>query len=65
MYGARAGRVSQRYSPGRLPWRLSEGMLAKARGRGLYDELHQAELTAYMPRHGAHYDVVVSGDTLV
>ena len=44
---------------------LSEGMLAKARGRGLYDELHQAELTAYMQQHAAHYDVVVSADTLV
>jgi predicted TPR repeat methyltransferase len=44
---------------------LSEGMLTKARGRGLYDELHQAELTAYMQQHGAHYDVVVSADTLV
>jgi predicted TPR repeat methyltransferase len=44
---------------------LSDGMLAKARGRGLYDGLHQAELTAYMQQHVAHYDVVVSADTLV
>jgi predicted TPR repeat methyltransferase len=44
---------------------LSEGMLAQARGRGLYDELHQAELTAYMQQHDARYDVIVSADTLV
>jgi predicted TPR repeat methyltransferase len=44
---------------------LSQGMLAKARGRGLYDRLHQAELTAYMQQHPAQYDVVVSADTLV
>jgi len=44
---------------------LSEGMLAKARGRGLYDELHQAELTAYMKQHAGHYDLVASADTLV
>jgi predicted TPR repeat methyltransferase len=44
---------------------LSDGMLANARGRGLYDALHQAELTAYMQQHVAQYDVVVSADTLV
>ena len=44
---------------------LSDGMLAKARGRGLYDELQQAELTAYMQQQDAHFDVVVSADTLV
>lgn len=44
---------------------LSNGMLAKARGRGLYDELHQAELTAYMRQHPARFDLVASADTLV
>jgi predicted TPR repeat methyltransferase len=44
---------------------LSDGMLAKARGRGQYDVLRQAELTAFMRNHGAHYDLIVSADTLV
>jgi predicted TPR repeat methyltransferase len=44
---------------------LSGRMLDKARARDLYDDLHQAELTAYMQQHDACYDVVVSADTLV
>ena len=44
---------------------LSAGMLTKARERELYDELHQAELTAYLRQHAADYDLVVSADTLV
>jgi predicted TPR repeat methyltransferase len=44
---------------------LSEGMLSKARGRGQYDALQQAELTTYMRQHAAHYDLIVSADTLV
>jgi predicted TPR repeat methyltransferase len=44
---------------------LSDGMLEKARTRGLYDELHRAELTAYMQQQDTRYDVVVSADTLV
>ena len=44
---------------------LSNGMLTKARGRGLYDEVHQAELTAYMQQHPARFDLVASADTLV
>lgn len=44
---------------------LSDGMLSKARGRGQYDALQQAELTAYMRQHAAHYDLIVSADTLV
>jgi predicted TPR repeat methyltransferase len=44
---------------------LSDGMLAKARERGLYDALHQAELAAYLRQHPGQYDVVVSADTLV
>lgn len=44
---------------------LSDGMLAKAFQRNLYDELHQGELTAYMQQHRARYDLVVSADTLV
>ena len=44
---------------------LSSGMLAKARGRNVYDELHEGELGAFMRAHPAAYDVVISADTLV
>lgn len=44
---------------------LSSGMLAKARERNLYDELHEAELVAFMRAHPREYDVVASADTLV
>ena len=44
---------------------LSGGMLEKARGRGLYDALHQQELTAFMAERPDAFDVVVSADTLV
>jgi predicted TPR repeat methyltransferase len=40
-------------------------MLEKARGRGLYDALHQRELTAFMAERPDAFDVVVSADTLV
>jgi predicted TPR repeat methyltransferase len=43
---------------------LSPGMLAKARLRGGYDQLHEAELTAWLAAHPAHYDLIVSADTL-
>ena len=43
---------------------LSEGMLAKARARGGYDMLGQAELTAFLQEHPATYDLVLSADTL-
>jgi predicted TPR repeat methyltransferase len=44
---------------------LSPGMLAKARERQVYDELHEAELVAFMRAHAASYDLVISADTLV
>lgn len=44
---------------------LSAGMLAQARQRGGYDELVKAELTGYLERRPAMFDVVVSADTLV
>jgi predicted TPR repeat methyltransferase len=44
---------------------LSAGMLAKARERNVYDELHQSELVAYMQAHPVSFDVVISADTLV
>lgn len=43
---------------------LSAGMLALARKRGGYDSLTQEELTAFMARHTAHWDAIVSADTL-
>jgi predicted TPR repeat methyltransferase len=44
---------------------LSGGMLARARQRGGYDELAEAELTAYFAEHADAWDVIVSADTLV
>jgi predicted TPR repeat methyltransferase len=44
---------------------LSAGMLAKANERKIYDELHEAELVAFMRAHPREYDVVVSADTFV
>lgn len=43
---------------------LSQAMLEKARGRGLYDELAQAELVDYIGRRQATFDLIVSADTL-
>ena len=43
---------------------LSGAMLERARGRGAYDELHKAELTAFLREHPAEFDLVVSADTL-
>jgi predicted TPR repeat methyltransferase len=44
---------------------LSGGMLAKARGRGVYADLVKAELTAYLAEHPGEFDLVLSADTLV
>lgn len=44
---------------------LSGGMLAQARRRGGYDALVEAELTEYLERHPAAFDVVLSADTLI
>lgn len=45
---------------------LSEGMLARARPRGIYDELVAGELTAFLAGSPpARYDVIVSSDTLI
>jgi predicted TPR repeat methyltransferase len=43
---------------------LSGGMLAKARERGGYDELVEAELTAFLEARAGAFDVVLSADTL-
>jgi predicted TPR repeat methyltransferase len=44
---------------------LSGGMLEKARQRGDYDELAEAEITAYLQQHAGSYDAIASADTLV
>jgi predicted TPR repeat methyltransferase len=43
---------------------LSSKMLERARNRGVYDELHEAELTEFMARSHAEYDVLLCADTL-
>jgi predicted TPR repeat methyltransferase len=43
---------------------LSEGMIEKARERGLYDSLSVAELCAYMRQRSTCFDLVLSADTL-
>ena len=44
---------------------LSRGMLDKARGRSVYDELIEAELTDYLQRWPLTFDAIVAADTLV
>jgi predicted TPR repeat methyltransferase len=43
---------------------LSPGMLAKASGRGVYDDLVYSELTAFLSSRHAACDLIVSADTL-
>lgn len=44
---------------------LSPGMLAKAQQRQLYDQLDQAEMTAYLGAHSNQFDLIMSCDTLI
>lgn len=44
---------------------LSSGMLEKARWRGVYDRLIEAELTAFLGEHADAFDIIVSADTLI
>ena len=44
---------------------LSEGMLAHARDKEIYDELIRAELTGYLQDHHDEFDLIVTADTLV
>ncbi len=44
---------------------LSAGMLREAARRELYDELVEAELSAYMTAHPSSFDIIVCCDTLV
>jgi len=44
---------------------LSEPMLAQARQKNIYDELHCAELLDYLDRHRASCEVITSAATLI
>jgi predicted TPR repeat methyltransferase len=44
---------------------LSVKMLEKAKARGQYDELFEAELTDFIGRHADRFDLIISADTLV
>jgi predicted TPR repeat methyltransferase len=44
---------------------LSAGMLARARARGLYDDLAQTELTGFLRERPRSFDLIVAGDTLI
>lgn len=44
---------------------LSTSMLEKARDRGLYDELTEAEITEYLSRSPKSFDLIISADTLI
>jgi predicted TPR repeat methyltransferase len=44
---------------------LSEGMLALAREKSVYEELTKGELNAFMRERPAAFDLIVSADTLV
>lgn len=41
---------------------LSDGMLERARSRGLYDELHEAELVGFLAAHRQDFDLVMAAD---
>jgi predicted TPR repeat methyltransferase len=43
---------------------LSPGMLEKAQSRAVYDELVEAELTAFLEQQVDAYDAIISADTL-
>jgi predicted TPR repeat methyltransferase len=44
---------------------LSDGMLAHAKQKNVYDVLVKSELTEYLRGHSEAFDVIVSADTLV
>ncbi len=44
---------------------LSEGMLAHAREKNVYDAIVKAELTEFLGNNAAAFDLIVSADTLV
>jgi len=60
-----AGRVLRPFAARLLGLDLSSAMLAKARRRKLYDELAEAEITAWLESDDRTLDVVAACDTLI
>lgn len=44
---------------------LSPGMLAQARGKGVYDELVEADITAFLEGTAAAWDLIVAADVFI
>jgi predicted TPR repeat methyltransferase len=44
---------------------LSPRMIDKARGRGIYDELHLADICAWLDEPGRNYELIFAADTVV
>ena len=44
---------------------LSEKMVGKTRARGVYDEVHQEDLVAFLAAHPATFDAIVCADTFI
>lgn len=44
---------------------LSPAMVAKARDRGIYDSLHEAELEQFLSRRRVEYDLIAAADVMV
>ncbi len=44
---------------------LSPEMLERAKEKGVYHELHQGDLVAFLANHAEHYDAVTSAATLI
>lgn len=58
------GPVLKPYSDSLIGVDLSGGMLERAKRLGVYDDLVEAELTAYLEGLSERFDVIVSADTL-
>src|SRR5712671_1247730 len=59
------GPLMTRYARRLVGVDLSEGMLARAKAKNVYDELLKTELTDYLRDATAAFDLIVSSDTLV
>ncbi|HEX3430843.1 MAG TPA: methyltransferase domain-containing protein [Rhizomicrobium sp.] len=44
---------------------LSPQMIEKARARAIYDELHVADISAWLEQRGQNYDLIFAADTIV
>jgi len=59
-----AGRMLRLWADELIGVDLSSSMLDKARERGIYDRLEEAELTAWLEAHPDAYDMIVAADVL-